>query len=168
MMTARQQLAARVLRETIVPALDVIGLGGRAATELVLGTGIQESRLLARRQLDHGPARGLWQMESATFWDLWNNFVGKNAQLRADMLQITHGKAATHELLVANDPFSAAMCRVLYRRVSAPLPDAGDLRAQAAYWKKYYNTPLGAGRESEYIKNWQLHITDTTFTELKV
>lgn len=40
--------------------------------------------------------------------------------------------------------YATAMCRVHYRRVPEPLPPAGDLEAQAAYWKAHYNTAAAA------------------------
>ena len=51
--------------------------------------------------------------------------------------------------------FAAAMCRVHYFRRPEPLPAAGDLPAQAAYWKQFYNTPHGRGTVQEYVKNWK-------------
>ena len=37
-------------------------------------------------------------------------------------------------------------------RVTAAIPTAP--RDMAAYWKQYYNTPLGAGSVDEFIANW--------------
>jgi len=30
-----------------------------------------------------------------------------------------------------------------------------DIKKMAAYWKCYYNTPLGRGKESEVVDNWK-------------
>jgi len=35
------------------------------------------------------------------------------------------------------------------------LPQAGDLAAMAAYWKKFYNTPLGAGKPEQFVAKWR-------------
>lgn len=57
-----------VLHSAIEPAL--LGLPKAMATDrarvLLLAIGLQESGLTARRQLPHGPARGLWQFERGT------------------------------------------------------------------------------------------------------
>ena len=46
------------------------------AVNLLLGTAIQESGGLRWRvQVNGGPARGLFQMEEATYTDIWNNFL---------------------------------------------------------------------------------------------
>ena len=47
------------------------------------------------------------------------------------------------------------MCRVHYYRVSEALPEENDIEGMARYWKKYYNTPLGAGTEEEFIHNYK-------------
>ena len=56
------------------------------------------------------------------------------------------------ENLTSNMHYGAAICRFRYYRTPEALPDEeGDLEGQAAYWKRYYNTPLGAGNEGKYI-----------------
>jgi hypothetical protein len=45
------------------------------------------------------------------------------------------------------------MCRVHYLRCPGTIP--AGLRAQAEYWKKYYNTPLGAGTVDGYVQAWE-------------
>ena len=52
--------------------------------------------------------------------------------------------------LETNDLYAAAMCRLHYRRVPAPLPQLGDPDAVAAYWKQHYNTALGAGTPEQF------------------
>ena len=162
-MYTSKELVKNILHKAIIPALDRINLGGRAAQELVLGTGIQESGLMYREQLLGGPAKGLWQMEPATFQDLWYRYVAKRKELREPLLKMLGDTAPTSEALISNDMFAAAMCRILYRRIPVELPDAGDIIAQAAYWKQYYNTPLGAGKKKEFIAKWNAFVDDNTF-----
>ena len=162
MKTSRQLLARHVLDAIITPALNAVGFGGRAACELILGTGIQESRLIYRKQ-NGGPALGLFQMEPATFNDIWNGYVVKHPQVLRAMRTLLDGNNPTPAMLAKNDLFAAAMCRLLYRRLPFTLPDAGDIDAQAACWKHYYNTPLGAGKVSEYLDNWRTYVDQDTF-----
>jgi hypothetical protein len=42
-------------------------------------------------------------------------------------------------------------------RVAAPIPT--DPKEIAAYWKLYYNMPLGAGTVEEFIANWNRYLT---------
>jgi len=165
MATTAQALAKKILNNSVIPALDSIGLGGQAAYELVLGTAIQESRLMYRRQTGGGPALGLWQMEPFTFNDIWQGFVLNQPSLIRPMTLLLSGNRPVPQTLIGNDRFAAAMCRLLYRRIPEELPDAGDLEGQAAYWKQYYNTPKGAGQEEEYIANWKHYVDHDLFKE---
>ncbi len=145
-------------RELVIrPALEVVNGYSEAAEELVLGTAIQESRLQYLKQLGGGPALGVFQMEPATHDDIWNNYLAYRQEL-ADLVQMlaapNGGNHPTANELIGNLWYAAAMCRVHYRRVPEPLPDAGDVPGMAAYWKEHYNTFEGAGTEEEYEENW--------------
>lgn len=144
--------------EIIRPALNEIDMYSEAAEELVLGTAIQESRLTYLVQI-RGPAKGLFQMEPATHNDIWINWVKYKPEIAADLKALavttsTEGHPLATEM-VWNLLYAAAMCRVHYRRKPGALPAVGDLEAQAAYWKKWYNTELGAGTTDEYVRHWK-------------
>ncbi len=142
-------------RKVIIrPALEAIDLHSEAAEELLLGTAMQESRLTYLKQLGDGPALGLFQMEPLTHDDIWDNFLVYRESLGLKVSRLSDDLLDNPEIMIWNLYYAAAMCRVHYFRVSAPLPDQGDIPAQAAYWKKYYNTPLGAGTEQEYLHSW--------------
>jgi hypothetical protein len=147
------------LRELVIrPACEAIGLYSLAAEELLLGTACQESKCgTYLKQLGTGPALGIFQMEPRTHDDLWKNFV-RSKDLGAELIDLSIVAFDTPDAdeMVWNLKYAAAMCRVHYYRVKAPLPAAGDIPAQAAYWKKYYNTIKGAGTVEEYLKNWKL------------
>lgn len=139
----------------VVSALKAIGLYSEAAAELLLGTAIQESRLQYLKQLGNGPAMGVFQMEPATYNDIWTNYLAYRPELAIKVGKLSH---KLHSDSLATDLlFAAAMCRIHYLRVKDPLPEQGDYEAQAAYWKEYYNTYLGAGTEEEYMENWSAH-----------
>jgi hypothetical protein len=145
------------LDEVILPALAGLELDAnpKAASQLLLGTAIQESNLQFRRQFGDGPARGLFQMEPATHNDIWNNFLRFNEPLSAKVRSFLNGDPQSAATLENNDKYAAAMARVHYRRVPPALPAADDIAAMGAYWKAHYNTPLGAGTATEFIKNWR-------------
>lgn len=146
-----------VFRNTVIkPVLIKLGLGGDAAEELLLGTAVQESlNFRYRTQLGGGPAKGYFQMEPATHDDIWDNFLKYRQKLSNDVASFLSKKGADKITeLENNDKYAAAMARVHYLRVAAPLPKAGDINAQANYWKQYYNTPLGKGKPYEYIEKW--------------
>jgi hypothetical protein len=131
------------------PALYRISKHSQAAENLVLGTAIHESHLKWLDQMTPGPgpAYGLFQMEKATHDDIWQNYLAYNDQLRQDVLRLASntGGLPNVDELHGNLIYAAAMCRVHYARVPAPLPGGTDIEGLARYWKQYYNTPLGKG-----------------------
>jgi hypothetical protein len=150
--------------EVITPALEALGLDGdlQAATELLLGTAMQESGLVFRKQLGGGPARGLFQMEPATHDDIWANFLKFRAALAAKVRQFLAGREVDAEELIDNDRYAAAMARIQYYRMGQivgkdPVPDATDIAGMADYWKTYYNTAGGAGAPAQFVANWEAH-----------
>lgn len=141
----------------IRPALAHLKLEAPNREQLILATGMQESRYRYLDQLDPagrpGPGYGLWQMEKATHDDIWKNFI----RYRPELLRLMPGL-----LIPTQDPchqmrfnmiYAAAMCAVHYRRARHSIPDLGDINGMAVYWKTYYNTVKGAGTVEEFKKN---------------
>ncbi|ABM03600.1 conserved hypothetical protein [Psychromonas ingrahamii 37] len=156
---------AQVFRETVIqPVLARLGEENLAAEELLLGTAVQESlNFMYRRQVGEGPAKGYFQMEPSTHNDIWDNYLKYRQALANDILSfLSNVNANKIDELETNDKYATAMARVHYMRVSAPLPKAGDIAAQARYWKQYYNTPLGKGVPHEYIEKWNKYVIGTT------
>lgn len=141
----------------IKPTLEALHLQSARTVELLLGTALQESNLKYLKQLGNGPAMGVYQMEPATHDDIWNNYLKYKPDLagRIQALSNIHKPLA----MVGNLWYATAMARVHYLRVSDPLPGQGDYEGQAAYWKEFYNTHMGAGTEDEYLENWNNYLT---------
>lgn len=128
----------------------------QAATELILGTGMQESQLgEAIDQLGGGPALGVWQMEPATEKDIWTNFLEFHPEFRVPVMKLVVSGIDRTKQLEGNLYYACAMARVEYLRAPEPLPKAGDLANQARYYVKYYNRG-GAATVDEYINNWNI------------
>jgi hypothetical protein len=144
------------LTTVIRPTLIEIGLHSTAAEQLLLGTAMQESDLVHRRQMGNGPARSFFQMEPATHNDIWQNFLKFKKEL-ADKITnlLTSPIADKIEELENNDRYACAMARVHYLRVPEALPAADDIEAIANYWKNHYNTLLGAGTAAQFIAKWR-------------
>lgn len=143
-------------REVIIrPALKLIKLWSPEAEELLLGTALQESRLMYLKQLGTGPALGVFQMEPNTHDDIWKNYLGYKPDLAQRVGKLSHSVNA--QSLATDLLYAAAMTRVHYLRVPKALPAEGDYDGQACYWKKYYNTYLGAGTEEEYLEVWETY-----------
>lgn len=120
-------------------------LNDPAAVELLLGTAAIESDFGTYLHQIRGPAEGPFQMEPATFLYLKKLFVKDYPAIgnfQAEDMQ--------HNLRAA-----IIMARLKYRSIKAPLPDADDLPGLAAYYKKWYNTPLGAATPAKFIAKYK-------------
>jgi hypothetical protein len=144
------------LRSTVIaPTLRRLGLWSEAAENLLLGTACVESDLEHRTQIGGGPALGLFQMEPRTHDDIWSNYLAFRRQVANNVASFATRpteRAATD--MENNDAYACAMARIHYLRVPGALPGANDVRAMAGYWKRHYNTPLGAGTEQKYLDAW--------------
>jgi len=144
------------LKELVEKTLIAIDLYSTDAVNLILGTIAQESaggKYL--RQLKSGIAIGICQMEPLTFNDNCEWLETKPDLMKKiqwfcgiDKFKVTY--------LEWNLAFSIALCRVYYLRKPEKLPT--DINGYARYWKKYYNTYLGAGTEDEFIKNYKKYV----------
>lgn len=144
----------QLLNHIIRPVLHDLDLWSPEAERLVLGTACKESecgRWLV--QLGGGPALGVYQMEAATHADLWAHFIYGRDALRVKLNKICPEPDPPPSQLVGNLFYATAMCRIHYLRAPGAIP--ADLPGQAAYWKRVYNTPLGAGTVDEYISAWR-------------
>lgn len=132
----RQYVIRPVLRHLALPNPDV-------AEELLILTAAHESRCGYFLHQVKGPAIGIYQMEPATHNDIWK-YLRSNPSLESlvDSFTVTGlpGEMAW------NLSYATAMARVMYFRVSEPLPSKNDVLGLAQYWKSHYNTFLGAGR----------------------
>lgn len=144
----------------VIPALQSLNLAERNRVQLVIGTGGVESggyNYLDQTTPGPGPAYGFWQMEKATHDDIWDNYIRYQPSALIDTLLKMAGerpgicRPPPVTVLHWNLRYAAAMCGMHYRRreqarpVPAPLPAVGDAEGMAAYWKQWYNTPLGKG-----------------------
>ncbi|WP_281855894.1 hypothetical protein [Litoreibacter halocynthiae] len=130
-----------------------------AAPQLMLGIALHESGgLKHRRQIGGGPALGLFQMETRTHNDIWNNFLRYRTDLADQVraLRALDGSPRASEM-ISDDIYAAAMCRVHIYRYSPNLPGRGEIKAQAKIWKQHYNTVLGAGTIDKYVADWNTY-----------
>lgn len=145
------------LREIVSQTLTEIGLYSEDALNLIMGTAAQESAFGTYiKQLGSGPALGIFQMEPNTFNDIIENYLAYKPALLGKIIKASNIKQLNADALRYNLKLAICLTRVHYLRVPHPLPS--NLNGYADYWKKHYNTYLGAGTTEEYIKNYKKHI----------
>ena len=147
----------------IVPALQFLGdkYATPSAVSLLLGTALVESRLHYLYQYPKGPALGLYQMEPDTYYDCWTNYLLNNGNLASKIRSLAAGRFSSAVIppteMVGNLLYATAMARIKYYRDPKPLPKVSDVRGLAAYWKRVYNTNLGAGVETKFVDIYNLY-----------
>ena len=154
------QLRHEIIRPTL-KHLDSVIPYSMAAENLLMGTCAQESRMgQFLVQLDNGPAKGIFQMEPATFQDIYDNFLKYRMAMGSAVSGLRTFNSLTEQCneITGNLYYAAAMCRVHYYRVPMALPPAENVHQMANYWKLFYNTPEGKGTEAEFIHNYNRYV----------
>lgn len=129
-----------------------------AAENLIIGTGAVESEFRFVKQHPTGPALGIFQMEPATFRWLWDDWLENRPAMKQKFLDIVGAwrVAMPEQEMVGNLYFASAMCRLRYWVAPEKLPDDGDIRALARYWKRWYNTEHGKGSEDDFVERYAM------------
>ena len=100
-----------------------------------------------------GPALGIWQMEPVTEVDLWENcdaLLGDDFnELIADLLSVNLNQQGDEALMLL-PIYACAMARLKYSMDKATIPDHNDIKAVYDYYKRIYNTPLGASTYEKF------------------
>lgn len=148
----------------------------RVAT-LLFGTALHESGMFRyRRQMGFLPdtndgAFSYWQMERAAIAEsmdrllmggslydaVWSNLreEGNPSKfLLVGMEDAVEPAIAALDFLQwpCGDYLACVLARLYYLSKPGLIPES--LQDQAAYWKKYWNTELGAGTVQQYIDHW--------------
>jgi len=156
--------AQQLLDCIIKPTLEYMGgnYASKNASMLLLSTAAIESKCGYYIKQIGGPALGIWQMEPNTCQDIWRN---------CDFIKTDMGHSIITELLasdgVVDDDlntslvvapiYACAMARLKYSMDSAPLPPYDNIRAVYDYYKRIYNTPLGASTYEKFKQAWLYH-----------
>ena len=137
-------------REIIEPVLRSIEMYSPQALNLLVGTMAQESALGKYFvQVGSGIAQGGYQMEPSTHDDIVKNYIRTDLMSKLNDL----GYRDFHSSILKYDlRYATIFARLHYKRVPERLPVT--VEGMARYWKKYYNTERGKGKESEFIDNY--------------
>lgn len=140
----------------VEPVLSKLRLYSKNAEELLVFTCAAESLGGTYLHQVKGPAVGIFQMEPATYTDIWVNYIRPRNQL-ATLMAIHYGcnKIPEVERMIYDLHFATAMARIHYLRMPGNLPDAKDVDGMWDYYKKYYNTEKGKAKKEDSIKKYQ-------------
>ena len=134
--------------------LKELNMYSQDAFELVMRTGMQESKFKHLEQLGTGPGLGFFQTEPGMTGaeDAWYSYVVYREEIRDDLALLNIPMGPWDDFtLMSNLALQVALCRIKYRRDSDPIPST--IEEQAYYWKRVYNSEAGAGKTTEFIES---------------
>ena len=143
----------------IEPVISKMQLYSKDAEEILVFTCAAESlggHYLAQVK---GPAVGIYQMEPATYTDIWINFI-RNRNSMATLLAIHFNCSRIPEVdrMIWDLNFATVMARIHYLRVKENLPSSTDVEGMWEYYKKYYNTVKGKASKEKSIEKYQAFV----------
>ncbi len=150
---------ARQLLELVVrPTINALNAGGKNVEQLIMGTIAQESDMGRYIKQTVGPARGICQMEPRTHDDLVKTYIFTNPLRHGLYCALLGGDDNfTADRLIWDLRYSVALCRAHYQRIRMPIPPADNWTSIAAYYKQYYNSPLGKATAEQFLSNVDKH-----------
>ena len=159
--------AQQLLDNIIKPTHEYMGgnYASKNASMLSLATAAIESKCGYYIKQVGGPALGIWQMEPETLHDIYDNcdaIVNNNTELyknldSLDLFDVYTTGETLEAGLVISPMYACAMARLKYSMDSAPLPDYNNIRQVYDYYKRIYNTPLGASTYPKFKQAWLYH-----------
>ena len=137
------------IKVIIDKVLTELNMYSPEASDLVYRTGMAESgyRAIAQRG---GPAISFWQVEPNTISDVIENYLLFRQPLMNKLIKMGLDESDPNWSVMTNIAVAIAICRLKYRRDSEPIPI--NLKQQAKYWKRVYNSELGKGTVDHFIK----------------
>jgi hypothetical protein len=149
-------------------------MAGRDAELMLAGTAAAESDMgRHRRQMEGGPARGIYQCEPATARDILGRYLGGRPALREVVARVVpscrveYPDGSWHSVILIDqavaalehdDATATAVARLKYWADPAPLPPASEPLAAAELWKRVFNTPAGGGTVEHFLAAHRRHV----------
>lgn len=150
-----QQLHDHIIK----PTLEYMGgnYDSKNARMLLLATAAIESNCGYSLVQKGGPALGPWQMEPETHDDIWDNCDA----LRSDHFSQSIDKLSDdivwshdYQFLINCLTYACAMARLKYSMDKEALPSHNEPYEIYRYYKRVYNTHLGASTWEKFQAAW--------------
>lgn len=146
-------------RDNIVtPSLELIQMRSECMVELLVFTCAIESAGGTYVKQKNGPALGIYQIEPATFTDLWVNYISRKPDI-VNLLSLNcnvHRMPEPHEVMW--DLRIASICTALLYRYKKVTPTQKDEDYLWDLYKTHYNTPGGAAEKDPSLKLYRKFI----------
>lgn len=132
-----------------------------AAVELLMLTAAHESHLGSYlEQVNGGHALGVFQIEKETYGDLYYNYLRFRPYTSEQISKYRSQNMKSETDLKGNILYQVAIARLLYWRISEPLPRFNDINGLAVYWKTHWNTNKGKGTVEKAVADYKRYVLD--------
>lgn len=147
----------------ILPTLVAMGprYNSIATRMLMLSTTAHESQCGLYIKQIKGPALGPYQMEPDTTNDLFTNFLNYSNDKHDLVMSFLDSRQDTNDIM-GNFFYATALARMQYYRNSDPMPQP-TFESIWLYYKKYWNTELGAATKEDFKANWDKYVAPVNF-----
>lgn len=158
----------QLLDYIIKPTLEYMSgnYNSKNAQMLLLATAAIESKCGYYIKQINGPALGVWQIEAGTHDDIFANSDAMQdvnndmSEFKYNILRLTptyntdEDFEAVHSSLIDSPKYACAMARLKYSMDKAALPQHDEIFEIYRYYKRIYNTPLGASTFEKFKSAW--------------
>jgi hypothetical protein len=140
----------------------MIGLFSQPARVLMLGTALIESNLEFLKQVEGGPALGIYCIEPATHNDVkrYLNRPDKDKLKERCLATCFYTGFGSDDALVHNLRYAVIIARIKYFQQREKIPEANNAAGMAGYHKKYYNTAKGLTDVANSVKIFEHVISE--------
>lgn len=150
----------RFLDETVTPVLKQMDMWSAEAEKLLIMTACHESGGYQYRVQVNGPALSYFQIEPASFSDMWDRYLADKPDRKEKVAQFLPEGMDTLEALEKDDQFACASARMIYAMEPTAIPHVKDDVGLSEYCKTYWNTELGKATPEKYLDDFRLYGPD--------
>lgn len=155
--TTPGEFGQKVVRETTKRVENVLG----STKGLLLKTALVESNF-GRDPQTYRPGYhgGIWQVDEVGFIDTKDTVSHPKLRPAHRLIKAEWGIdwIHVHYSELRKPLFSAIAARLKYKNVPSQIPD--NVRGQAKYWKRHYNSQLGKGTVAKFMQVVHTHCGD--------
>lgn len=147
-----EQFRTYILAPILLDMENLCGIKeSQYAEDLLMATAAQETHLGEYVHQEGGPAIGIYQMEPATIQGLFNDYIYPKKVYYTNILgRYTSRGYDDLSQLHWNWGYATVLARLNYFRVPEALPAESNRDTLWYYYKKYWNTSLGAATQDQF------------------
>ncbi len=137
------------------PTLQEMDKHSPEAEKLLLMIACHESGGFEYMEQVGGPALSFYQIEPATFDDLYYRYLERRQDLKALLTPYEKpGLEPIDNLIEPDQTFATASARLILWQVPDPIPAVEDEAALSEYAKEYWNTGSGKATAQKYLDDY--------------